>query len=693
MAELAISKDFLAAYARLQKPVQRAVDAAIAKFSEHTHAGMHLEKLKHACDSRIRTIRITDFWRGVVLALGQNRYVLYHVLPHDDAYTFAANRVFTVNPVLGVLEVHDHVALESFATTVSSSQAGMFDHVTDADLVRLGIDPRLLPCIRAFVSDEQVEALQSVLPQAHFDVLTGLASGMSVEEVHIETEAARLSHVDTDDLFAAAQRTPERIRFVSGPIELAAILDHPFDVWRVFLHPTQRDCAYRETYSGPAYITGSAGTGKTVTGLHRAVFLAERLPADGPGVLLTTFTRALAMALQTQLRLLTASREVLGRIDVISIGRLAYKTVASGLAKLNVADETTVRGLFDSAAATTAGPARFTSSFLHREWEQVILAQQLSTLEDYLAADRHGLGVLRQPAREQVWHAIAHVTGLMRKAHQWTHLQLAGEATRMVIADATPPYRHAIVDEGQDLHPAQWRLLRALVPSGANDLFILADPHQRIYDSKVSLARLGIEVRGRSRKLNINYRTTHEILEWSMKVLNGAPAVGLDDAPDSLARYRSVTRGAPPELSVHQTPALEAEAVIERVGTWLEQGVEANAIAVAARTNQRAETLAAALRQAYIPVAADSGTEPGVYVATMHRLKGLEFQCLVVAGLEAGEIPSAQAVTPLASDPIAHQLDVQRERCLLFVAMTRARDVLFLSHAGQASSLLPEQAR
>ncbi|HEX6498462.1 MAG TPA: UvrD-helicase domain-containing protein [Micromonosporaceae bacterium] len=701
MAELAIDRGFLPAYARLQRPVQRAVDAAIGKFAEHTHAGLHLEKLAGARDPNIRTIRIDQFYRGVVLALGEQRYALLNVLPHDDAIAFAASRRFTVNQALGVLEVRDQAGIDEFAraTSVPPTTSGLFDGVATADLVRLGVDEDLVPLLRLISTDQQLESLSGRLPEAQLDVLRGLASGLTVEEVWQELAERIISGVDTDDLLTAARRTPERIAFVSGPVELAAILAHPFDLWRTFLHPTQRDVAYREIYTGPALVSGSAGTGKTVTGLHRAVFLARRLPNDGSKVLLTTYTRTLADALSKQLARLTDDPAVRSRIDVISVDKLAYDIVTRAGRKVTIIDDETLDRMWEAAAK--AGPTyvnragrvtTLSGAFLRREWEQVVLAQQLTSVEAYRNAVRRGRGEgLREAQRDQVWAAIQGVVNQLAKQRRRTHTQLADEAAEIARASRAP-YRHLIVDEGQDLHPAQWRLLRALVPPGPNDMFLLADPYQRIYDSHVSLAQLGIEVRGRTRRLTANYRTTHEILDLSVKVLSGDAAVGLDDETDTLRGYRSVTHGLAPVLSAHAGRDSELDALVEQVGTWLDQGVEPHAIGVAARTGQLVRTVTAALADAYIPVADERRGVDGVYVATMHRMKGLEFQCLAVVGLDAAVLPAPSAVTSAAEDPHAHRQDLQRERCLLFVALTRARDVLYLSHSGTPSALLPVRA-
>ncbi|GID27485.1 UvrD-helicase domain-containing protein [Paractinoplanes brasiliensis] len=697
MAELAIDRGFLPAYAKLQRPVQHAVLTAIDKFSAHTHAGIHLEKLSGARDPHVRTIRIDQFYRGVVLALGAERYALLNVLPHDDANTFATRRRFTVNQVLGVLEVRDQAGLDEFtASTEPSPTTGLFDDVSAANFERLGIDKELVPLLRRISTDKELEGLSTLLPQVQYDVLTGLASGMSVPEVWEEMAERIVDDVNPDDLLTAAQRTPDRIAFVSGPVELAAILAHPFDVWRTFLHSAQRDVAYRVTYTGPALITGSAGTGKTVTGLHRAVFLARRLPDDESKVLLTTYTRSLADALGKQLRLLSSDPAVLRRIEVVGVDKLAHQIVAQRRKRITVATDSIVEPLWEEAARTAPSQvnragvvSRVSPAFLKREWEQVILAQQLTTAEAYRDTPRKGRGAgLRAAQRDQVWAAISGVVDKLASMRMQTHTQLADEAAALA-AGAPAPYRHIVVDEGQDLHPAQWRLLRALVPAGNNDMFLLADPHQRIYDSQVSLARLGIPVRGRTRRLTVNYRTTHEILDLSVKVLDPHAVVGLDDAPDSLTGYRSITRGSRPELSTHRDQNDELESLIERVGTWLDQGVEPHAIGVAARTGKLVKAIRTTLAGAYIPVADDNQGTDGVRVTTMHGMKGLEFRCLAVVGLDAGALPAANAVTSAADDPLAYRQDLQRERCLLFVALTRARDVLYLSHSGKPTNLLP----
>ncbi|MFF4811000.1 UvrD-helicase domain-containing protein [Micromonospora chersina] len=702
MPRLGIAKEFLADYAGLQKPVRRAVDAAIEKFTQHTHAGLHLEKLTNPKDPRIRTIRINQFWRGVVLAPEKGEeYLLLTVLPHNDAYAYATSRLFTVNLALGVLEVRNQTALEKITPalhqTAQEKQQLLFSGLKDAELIRLGIDSQVLPLVRLLATEAHLEALASLLPTPQYDALAGLAAGLSPEEVWEEVSqylpgGQPPAQVDPEDIGTAVARTPDRFVMVSGPQELAQILSHPFDTWRTFLHPAQREIAYRPSYTGPAMVTGGAGTGKTVTALHRAIFLAQRAaaPAGHPPVLLTTFTRHLAEALEHQLPLLTEDREVLARVHVLNVDRLAFQVVSDARGRqASVIDPKALRSFWQQAAGSLDGA--FSPTFLEREWEQVILAQALSEPGEYVAARRAGRGTPLQPAQKlAVWEAIQQVTDRLRHLNQHTHLQLAAEAARIVTERTSALYQHVVVDEGQDLHPAQWRLLRAAARPAPDDLFIVADPHQRIYDNHVSLARLGISVRGRSRQLKVNYRTTHEILDWSVRLLAGVAPHGLDDRPDNLRGYRSPIHGQRPVVFACQDRDAELRALVERVNSWLDAGVEPTAIGVAARSVQLAHQARSALATVGIPVGSVSSSDTsGVRVGTMHGMKGLEFRCVAAVGVDDGVVPATRAVTSPTVDPVAHQHDVLRERCLFFVACTRARDSLYISHVGIPSPFLP----
>jgi hypothetical protein len=724
VARLAIAKDFLAEYAKLDQDARRAVDAVVTEFAERPHAWRYLEKPRQSMDDRIRLFRVNSLWRGVVLAPATgDTYCLITILPHDQAYAYAAGHRFGVNAALGVIEARDEETIKqlrpSLASAAKPDDRRLFADVTDADLTRLGVDAQVLPVVRLLTSEADLERLQMALPDAQYAALYALSCGMTVDEAW--AEVARLfpagpppEQVDHDDLVAAMERRPDQVTFVSSQQELPVILAHPFAAWRTFLHSSQREIAYRPSYAGPAQVTGGPGTGKTVALLHRAAFLAARAatsPEAGPPatagqmsrpgpdaaqILLTTLNGNLAEALQAQLGLLIPDAAVRSRIEVLNVDRLAYGVVKQARGNPVIADERVLRTRWAKAAAD-AGLA-FTPAFGKSEWEQVILAQDLRTGQAYLACPRTGRGrPLTRAQRSLLWQAAQRVTAELATARESTHLQLANEATDLLRQAGERRYRHILVDEAQDLHLAQWRLLRAAVAPGPDDLFIAADPHQRVYDNRVSLASLQISVRGRSRRLFLSYRTTQEILAWAVPLLGADPVVGLDGEVDSLLGYRSPMRGQRPQLEVAATRAGEFALLAERIRSWLNTGIEPRAIGVAARSaslvrEAREALIAEGIMTAPLRDLGARGDTQAVRVGTMHAMKGLEYQAVAVIGVEQGLVPAPAAVTPESEDAVTHAQDLQRERCILFAACTRARDHLFVSGTGALSTFLPDDA-
>jgi superfamily I DNA/RNA helicase len=710
VARLAISKGFLADYAKLGKDVQRAVDQAVATFARHPQPALHLRKPPHSQDDRIRIMPVDDRWRGVVLApdaADKDTYCLVTVLPQDKADAYATSRRFSVNQALGVLEVRDEHALSHFQPTLEAAtepESCLFADLTDAELTRLGVDTQILSAVRLLASESDLEALESAIPEAQYAALHALASGMTIDETLAEVirlssgDGASPGHVDPDDLVAAMERAPGQITFVSGPEELQHVLAYPFAAWRTFLHPNQRQIACRPSYAGPAQVTGGPGTGKTVTLLHRAAFLAAQAaqaehahPAEP--ILVTTFAGNLADALQSQLALLIRDPPIRRQIEVLNVDRLAYRIVKQSRGTPVIADERTLRTRWAKAAAESG--LTVTPAFLKNEWEQVILAQDLHTEEAYLTCQRTGRGrPLSKSQRTLIWQAAQQVTADLTDAGQTTHLQLANEATHLLRMAKRPPYQHILVDEAQDLHPSQWRLLRAAVAPGPNDLFIAADPHQRVYDNRVSLASLLISVRGRSRRLWMNYRTTQEILAWAVPLLGTEPVTGLDGEVDSLLGYQSPMHGPRPQHKVAVSRVEEFNLLTERIGSWLAAGIEPHAIGVAARSASLVREAREALKAARIPTVSlnGRGSAKSVRAGTMHAMKGLEFQAVAVIGVEQGLVPDPAALTPELDDRTAHTQDLQRERCVLFVACTRARDHLYVSATAHPSDFLPTLA-
>ncbi|RZB15672.1 DNA helicase UvrD [Streptomyces sp. F001] len=710
MPQLAFASSFWESYDVLDKHVKAGVRKAMEKFQRLTVAdlyadkGLHLESVDKARDPRMRTIRINAFWRGVVLAPddGSGVFLLVNVVPHDDAYTWAAKRLYTTNSATRGLEVRNVVAIEQLTPALEKAAATadslLFAEYSDTVLRELGIDDQVLRAVRTIVDKPQLQAFETLLPEDQCEVLQYLAEGFKPEDVYRDVVAVRrpldAGPGPEESLAVAIANTASRITLVTGPEELADVLEKPFAAWRIFLHPSQRRVAYRVSYGGPVQVTGGPGTGKTVAALHRVKHLLAR-SADAR-VLLTTYTNALAASLRENLSvLLDGDPSLLDRVDVTTVNAYAHAVVARHdgkvLSPVNDRDE---RQLWQKVAKQLRLP--WTDQFLAQEYRHVILAQDLRTLDSYRAASRRGRGSALSPARrEELWSSVELFESLLLERKATTHLRVCARAADLLAA-SSPTHDHIVVDEAQDLHPAQWRVLRRAVAPGSDDLFITGDPHQRIYDSKVSLGSLGIPVTGRTHRLRVNYRSTEEILAWSTRILTPVSVEDLGgEGNDTLAGYRSLLHGRRPHVDGHGSEQAEVASLVERVQEWIAQGVRPAEIGVCARFNVLLDKAHDKLVAAGVPVARvkdHPGPDvEGVRLATMHAMKGLEFRCVVVLGVTASAVPFAREVTPTTVDALQHESDLLRERCLLFVACTRAREALAVSWSGAVSPFVPQE--
>jgi superfamily I DNA/RNA helicase len=333
------------------------------------------------------------------------------------------------------------------------------------------------------------------------------------------------------------------------------------------------------------------------------------------------------------------------------------------------------------------------ADFAKREWVDVVLAQAIDNRDDYLRAARPGRGGrLDRRQRLAMWSAVEGFGAIQRESGKRTFLQLSLEAAGYLQARTVKPYSAVIVDEAQDLHPAQWRLLRALVAEGPDDMFIVGDAYQRIYANRTTLSKVGVKVTGRSYKLKINYRTTQQILNWAVALLHGVEADDLDGDTENLAGYRSLLTGGPPTFSPAPSSAAEASQLVAWVNGLMEHGFEPDEIAIACRTRVASDAIVAAFRAAGITSHILEGEEESVAgsvsVGTMHRMKGLEFRAVAVADCSRGSVPLPAAIVPENVDAKAHARSLEIERSLVFVACTRAREVLNVSWAGQPSEFL-----
>lgn len=718
--------------------------------------GLRKKKLKG--DSRIWSARINHDYRALLTptgvdADGTESWLVIAVRHRKDVYEelqIAVNRITGEIEFVDLAVVGDS-ALRRAGITLTPAEpekpapaptpepepepaAPALLAMYDAGQLReLGVAEQLIELALTVTTSGELDQLLEGAPLLSKDVLYGLAAGMDLDEVRKEiTAPVELDErPDLDDFATALTRT----KVTTVDDDLRQIIEEgDFRAWKVFLHPTQERIVRRH-YNGPARASGGPGTGKTIVALHRVKHLAEQLPpGEDKPILLTTFTKNLT----TDLRLRLASLiepHLLARVDVVHIDQLAARVLgentAPGHAKQRVYDHLALNEMRQLLAELD--DRRWEPEFLLEEWEQVILGQSITTRSEYFKARRAGRGrALTRPERSRVWKIVEQLTARLDQLGVETWGQAAERAARFEIERAAKirdrrnlvdrddssgmrhlghRYRHIVVDEAQDLRPAHWMMLRAMVDADQpNDMFILGDAHQRIYDHQVALSVLGINIRGRSSRLTLSYRTTREILAEALRVVDPkgknvkVSYDDLDEGIDTLAGYRSILHGPKPDFVQYDTWDDELSGLGATLKTWREElSTDDNgapldpsgriAVCVADRdmVSQTMYYLAGKVGITCAELTKDGPKGEGdVHVGTMHRFKGLEYQRLVIVGASDGIIPRTSVVERFRTeDPSRYEREQRKARSLLFVAATRARDALTISWHGKPSPYLP----
>jgi hypothetical protein len=697
MPTVAIGAEFLDAFARVPRAQQKKVREFTEKFKANPKsAAINYEKIHGVKDDKVRTVRIDQKYRAVVLHPdGGEVYVLVWVDNHDEAMDWAKKRTFDVNPNTGALQVVSITEAERAVPVHGKRMSDeLFTPFADDVLLSIGLPGLLLPAVRAVRTRDELSALGKHLPAEAAEALAWLADGVPADEVQ-EAVQASAKVVVTGDLVKALEHPDTRRRFVAirSDADLAAMLDAPLAKWRVFLHPSQ-DKLVKKHFNGPARVLGGAGTGKTVVAMHRARHLAGMLCPNPPDrVLFTTFTANLAQNVEEMLA--TLAPDAAARVEVVHLHAWAVRFLRDRKVEVEIAGPEATDQCWEEAVLGGDSEA-FDVGFLKLEWDHVVQTHGIQTRDEYLKVPRTGRGrTLSRPQRVKVWAVCDRYREALKKRGLCEWLDVIRQARRL-IEEKKPalPYRAVVVDEAQDFHPEEWKLIRALVPAGSNDLFLVGDAHQRIYGRKVVLKDCGVSVPGRSSTLKINYRTTEQILAWASAVLTGASADDLDGGVDDGKGYKSLLSGPKPECRHFATAREEQEFLAGRLRVLLKDR-PAEEICLVARTAKTLKDDYQSLLKAegFPHTVLGPGKEAagkGVRLGTLHRVKGLEFPVMFVAGVNAKVLP--MRLTSVEGDPTAKAEHEERERSLLFVAATRARDALVVTSWGAPSPFLPNRA-
>lgn len=688
--KVAISADFLSAFAVLPRNVQGRVTEFINKFRNNpTSPGIHYEKL-NCSDKKICSVRIDATYRGIVVRDPDTGvYLLLWVDHHDEAYAWAKNKRCEVNQKTGAIQVYDMITVPK--TYPAPDRKLLFADITDAELLELGLPEDQMSFVRSIVDLSDFYSKKPNFSSDTFETLSWVAEGFPVDEV-LEMIAAEKNSAAN---LAEALDSPETLKsfvVVEEEDELRKIMAEPLEKWRVFLHPTQRKIV-NKNFSGAARVLGGAGTGKTVVAMHRAKQLAASAK-DKERILFTTFTANLASDIKDNLRKICTLEEF-RRITVINLDAWVSQYLRSHGYSAEIAYGQKLQKIWENAVALGDVDGIFPVSFYIEEWDRVVAAQEAFSMEKYMKATRTGRGTrLNRKMRMQIWKVFEAYQNLLKESNV-RDINTAMYECRLLIEKAPTEvrYKHVIVDEGQDLSANAYCLLRTIAgEEHPNDIFIVGDAHQRIYKNKAVLSKCGINIRGRSSKLRVNYRTTEEIRRAAFALLNGVSFDDLDDSFDDGDRCRSLTHGTAPQFLRFNNANEEFEAVTSEIKKLVSNGVSAKDICVVARTHRLLDDYIVQLAAQGIRYyeikgdKADDRSYDGLRIATMHRVKGLEFQYVFVVAANHRVMPLESAIDH--TDPISEAESLTAEKCLLYVALTRAQKGAYITGYGKMSEFL-----
>ncbi len=691
--EFRISDTFTDSLGRLTGDEQKAAKTTAFDLQMNPSApGLSLHKLDKAKDKNFWSVRVNSDIRLIVHRTNASLLLCY-VDHHDKAYDWAEKRRLETHPKTGaaqlveiretvkevIVPIYVQTELPLPSQPVVEKQL-IFAKVSDDELLGYGVPAEWLNDVKKATKDSLL-ALIDHLPAEASEALLELATGGKPRMS--QPAAIPANPFDHPD----AQR---RFRVMANVEELQRALDFPWEKWTVFLHPEQRQWVERD-YTGPARVSGSAGTGKTIVALHRAAYLARSNP--DARVLLTTFSDTLANALLTKLkRLLGNEPRLAERIDVYSLDAIGLRLYKSHVEPAAIASPDVLRQLMKEAASAVDGH-KFGLHFLLTEWEQVVDAWQLDNWEAYRDVVRLGRKTrLPEPQRKTLWVIFERVRSELKKRKLITIAELFTSLAAVISKSKKVVFDFAIVDEAQDINIAHLRFFAALGAGRPDALFFAGDLGQRIFQQPFSWKALGVDIRGRSRTLRVNYRTSHQIRTQADRLL-GPVVTDVDGNKEDRSDTVSVFNGPPPTISSLKSEGEE----IKTVGSWIaaraKDGVLPHEFGVFVRSSAQLDRARAAVNESSMPFKVlDEHVETTngfVSISTMHLAKGLEFRAVVVMACDDEIIPLQERIETVGDDADLQEV-YDTERHLLYVACTRARDYLLVTGVDPVSEFLDD---
>lgn len=702
---LFLSDSFFDKFTELPRNIQQGVKEFQKKFRENSTSGsIHLESITQFRDSSLRSARVTGEYRAILGSLGQDNYMLLYVDKHDQAYRWAQNKRFAWNehtqscqiiPVsIEPTEENPTASYTEDTQTDSEKLKGILSEVEMEKLLKIGVPEELIPFVKTIKDLDDLDRAESKLPQDAYENLFSIFDGDDIDDIIVEMEAGKAKEGE-DSLLS--NNNKRRFIELTDDECLAQIMEEGMEKWQLFLHPSQSKLVNSD-YKGTTKVSGSAGTGKTIAALHRLKHLCEQQDAH---VLFTTYTTALMNNIS---QLVDKMRIPSQRYELTNIDKVLRQVAEENHVLPNGFDildygsdsDEKAKALWQEVLDTEI--SEFNEDFLHSEYIDVIVYNNNKDLKSYLVQARTGrTKALSRKQRVEIWKLKEKYESLKIQRRKVDRMELFNTTANYLIENDIHPYTHIIADEFQDFSNPELRFLRALVKEGRNDLFLTGDPYQRIYSGrKINFSAAGINVRGkRSQKLKVNYRTTEEIKRMAVSVVKDQKYDDLDGGEENNKGYISLVHGERPSYKIFQSSIDEVKQVLHYLDICESEGIHAKDICIASKTRAMYKDVQDELHRngvKYCEVKNGDrkGDKDGMSFSTFHSLKGLEFRVVILIGVTERSMPSVVSSNyPFMEMDAAEQKEyLANIRSLLYVAITRARQIVFITGYGEKTGLL-----
>lgn len=696
--KLLLYDKYFEALINLPKSVQKRVIQFQKKFRDNPDTlGIHLEPIKNARDPMLRSARITDAYRAILRAPESgNVYHLLWVDHHDDAYSWAMNKMAKWNENTHNIQVITIPKEQENAPSNELSEESLdtkLSQYSKDKLLRIGVPDELMSSILEINDLEDLERMEAYLPDSLFENLFFLLDGADIDSLITEIEEGKSDKASFEEKQLSINNQRSFIEFTDDEI-FNELLAGELKKWKYYLHPSQRKLV-ENSFKGPVKITGGAGTGKTVVALHRLKILSKNRPPNG--ILFVTFTNALTKNLKNQIQDLGVKNQY---YELYNIDALAIH-LAKTLKLISDSEKIIYDGGFKSPGEIwdnllTDILVDDEKKFLMDEYYEVIQYHNISSRSEYFKVLRTGRGkAIGRRKRNSLWSIFQQYEQLKKEQGLIDRDELFNKVYNHLNSNPdSKPYDHVIADELQDLSNVELRFLRSLVPKGPNDLFLVGDPFQKIYDRKINFSKVGINVRGkRSKKLKINYRTSEEIRRKAITVVDGEYFDDFDGNQAEGGGYLSLFHGEPPQYLIFKSRDQEITFIYDKILELLDtiSGLKLSEIVVACKRKNVLKDIKSKMHAENIPfydVVNASGAKNGLHFSSLHSLKGLEYKFVFLMDVSNNTFPDMfYGIEDWTKEQIKDY--VKTEKALFYVSMTRAIHGLIISGIGEKSELVP----